>query len=218
MGVRMKYPHLFFLAAALTLALINLPARAAGVVDRPGQALAGMENPGQNLRLYLPATRLSQAQNPAALAPEIGNWRLVRTPGPEHTEVVSIMRTADFLKSDPDFAGMMIRCSQTGSLQIGFITIRPFPPRAKPKVTISAGKSPQVHFDASVLPSGSIIGLPHEAEVLANGVWQSARKLTVDINGEGAKIHGIVSISKLAKAIAYLRANCPAPGSSNGTR
>ena len=138
----------------------------------------------------------------------LGKWRLVRTPGPEKGDVVSIMHTADALRSDPEFAGMAIRCRPKSGLQIAFVLITPFPPRSHPKVTVAVNQT-NVHFQAEVIPPGSMIALPNEAEVLAKGAWQSAKELTVDIEGDGAKIHGIVSLENLSGAIAQLQASCP---------
>jgi hypothetical protein len=137
-----------------------------------------------------------------------GNWRLVKTPGPDNTrEIVSIMRTAEALKSDPDFAGLTIRCGEQAGFQIAFVVIRPFPPRSRPEITVSDGRS-NARFEALVLPSGSMLSLPAEAEVLARGSWQATKELTVDIEGDGAKIHGIVSLTNLSGAISLLQANC----------
>ena len=84
-------------------------------------------------------------------------------PGPENkSEVVSIMHVADALKSDPDFAGLMIRYREKSALQIAFVVIRPFPPRSHPQISISAGQT-NVHFESSVLPPGSLLSLPNEA-------------------------------------------------------
>lgn len=138
-----------------------------------------------------------------------GGWRLVRTPGPQNSGyVVSIMHTADTMRSDPEFAGLLIRCRNNARLQIGFITITPFHPRSHPKVTVMAG-SATTHFQADVLPPGSLIALPNEAEALTRGPWQSAPELTVDIDGGGSKIHGVTSLEGLPAAISQLQANCP---------
>lgn len=136
-------------------------------------------------------------------------WRLVRTPGPEKSgDVVSIMHTADTMQSDPEFAGLLIRCRPDARLQIGFITITPFHPRSHPKVTVTAG-STAAHFQAEVLPPGSLVALPNEAEALVRGPWQSAKDLSVDIEGDGAKIHGAVRLEDLSAAISQLQPNCP---------
>lgn len=160
------------------------------------------QNPGS------PSLILVQAPLNHENIANIGRWRLVRTPGPEKSgEVVSIMHTADVLQSDLDFAGLLIRCREKSSLQIAFVVIRPFPPRTHPQITINTGHT-SVRVQASVVPPGSLLSLPDEAEVLARGPWQSASQLTVDIEGDGAKIHGIVSLENLSRAIAVLQANC----------
>lgn len=135
-------------------------------------------------------------------------WRLVRTPGPDRTDVVSVMRTADIMRSDAEFAGIMIRCRPKSGLQIAFAVITPFLPRSRPKITLGVNRA-DMPFQAEVIPPGSLIALPNEAEVLAKGAWQSAKALTVDIEGEGSKIHGVVSLENLSGAIAQLQASCP---------
>lgn len=138
----------------------------------------------------------------------IGPWRLVRTPAPDNKETVSIMRTGELIKSDPDFAGLMIRCKGTAGIQVGFIVVSPFPPKSQPLVTVSTGKS-SLDFPGSVASPGTIVSLPDEAGVLVQGPWLSARSLTVRIKGDGANIYGTVSLNKLSQAIALLQANCP---------
>lgn len=135
-------------------------------------------------------------------------WRLVRTAGPDKNDVVSVMRTADIMRSDAEFAGIMIRCRAKSALQIAFVVITPFHPRSHPKITVGINHS-NMQFQAEVIPPGSLVALPNEAEVLAKGAWQSAKELTVDIEGEGAKIHGVVSLENLSGAIAQLQASCP---------
>jgi hypothetical protein len=144
-------------------------------------------------------------QDPLA---DAGKWRLVRTPGPEQKEIVSIMHTPALLQSDPDFAGLLIKCRENLGLQIAFAVIRPFPPRTRPQVTVAVDHL-STHFQASVLPSGSLVELPDEAEVLVKGPWQSARQLSVTIEGDGVTIHGIVPLDDLDKAIVMLQSNCP---------
>jgi hypothetical protein len=140
----------------------------------------------------------------------LGRWRLVRTPGPDNKgDVVSIMRTAEALESDPDFAGLMIRCRERSALQIAFVIVRPFALRSHPKIFVTAG-STNVNFEASVIPPGSLLSLPNEAEVLARGPWQSAKELRVKIESGPDKIDGLVSLENLAGAISSLQASCPA--------
>ncbi len=166
-----------------------------------------------NLRTQLlGALAMAFALLPLPASPQgagaLEGWRLVRTPGPDKTDIVSIMRTADIMQSDAEFAGIMIRCRPKSSLQIAFAVITPFHPRSHPKVTLGVNRA-DMPFQGEVLPPGSLIALPQEAEVLAKGAWQSAKTLTVDIEGEGSKIHGVVSLENLSAAMGQLQASCP---------
>ncbi len=138
----------------------------------------------------------------------IEGWRLVRTPGPDRIDVVSVMRTAEIMQSDAEFAGIMIRCRPKSGLQIAFAVITPFHPRSRPKITLGVNRA-EMPFQAEVIPPGSLIALPNEAEVLLQGSWQSAKALTVDIENEGSKIRGVVSLENLSGAVAQLQASCP---------
>jgi hypothetical protein len=138
----------------------------------------------------------------------VQGWKLVRTPGPDRTEIVSTMRTADLMQSDAEFAGMMVRCRPKSGLQIAFAVITPLHPRSHPKITLTVNASP-MRFDGEVIPPGSLVALPGEAEVLARGAWQSAKELAIDIDGDGGKIHGVVPLENLSAAVAQLQASCP---------
>ena len=140
----------------------------------------------------------------------IGRWRLVRTPGPNGEAVVSIMKTAEALQSDAEFAGMMIRCRDTGGLQVAFVLVTPFGPRSKPQITVHDARQSRT-FEASVLPTGTILGLPPDGGVLITGSWRNAKKLSVQIAGEGTIIRGEVLLDSLSPALDLLAANCPPP-------
>jgi len=136
-------------------------------------------------------------------------WRLVRTPDPVGgREAVSITRTADVLKSDLEFAGLMLRCGER-SVEVLIVLVRAFPPRAHPKVKVTAG-SATAEFAASVVPPEVLLLLPHEASALAAGPWQAAPELTVTIEDERGAIRGVVPLTGLGQALALLRSNCPA--------
>jgi hypothetical protein len=196
-----------FVALGLVLLLLSTPGLAwplSYTICNPNGCAAASRG-GENLRLW---TLVQSAIDTSAASP-LGNWHLVRTPGPEKgEEIVSVMHTADALDSDPEFAGLVIRCRPKLPLQIAFVLITPFPPRAHPKITVSADHA-SIHFKSDVIPPGSMLALPKEAEVLAKGPWQSTKKLTVDIEGDGSKIHGVVSLENLSAALAHLQVNCP---------
>ena len=80
-------------------------------------------------------------------------------------------------RSDLDLAGMMLKCGEHGT-EVVVVALAPFPPRARPEVTISAlGK--EWRFAVSIVPPGAELLLPAEASHLAAGPWQSAPELSV---------------------------------------
>jgi hypothetical protein len=139
----------------------------------------------------------------------IGSWRLVRTPNPAGgAEAVSITQTADVAKSDLDLAGLMLRCGES-NIETLIVLVRPFPPRARPKVTVAAsGKSGE--FTATVVPPGAALLLPREATSLAAGPWQSAAELAVAVDDQNP-IRGLISLAGLGPAYRMLMTNCRKP-------
>src|SRR5262249_17223849 len=96
------------------------------------------------------------AQSVILTATSGGSWRLVRTPDPRGgPDAVSIMQTADAARSDIDLVGLTLRCSDTG-FDVLVVFLKPFPPRAHPKVKLTTG-SATVHLEATVIPPGAAI-------------------------------------------------------------
>jgi len=117
--------------------------------------------------------------------------------------------TADVIRSDLDLAGMMLRCAEKDGAEIIIVAVTPFPPAARPSVTIgAAGK--EFRFDARVVPPGAQLLLPPEAMTLATGPWQLAHELTVKVVSQEQSFGGVIPIDGLADALATLTANCPA--------
>ena len=118
-------------------------------------------------------------------------------------------------KSDLDLAGLMLRCGESG-VEVLLVLVRPLPPRADPKVTVSAGGR-TADFTATIVPPGVAVLLPKEATTLATGVWKAAPELSVQISavqGEDerkARIRGVISLAGLGEALALLLSNCPLP-------
>jgi hypothetical protein len=203
-----KLTHFCFWAASVVLgsapgqpAWAQAPTRASALLAQ-AQSPAGM-----------PRTENSGAGE-AAIG-NLGKWRLVRTPGTQKgQDVVSMMRTADLLKSDPDFAGVMIRCAAGLRLQVAVVVVRPFPPKARPVVSIGFAKTSAnktaVKMTATVLPGGTALSLPAEAEALARGSWPSQAEVAFTVEGHGDPIRGVLPTDHLNAAIAYLQSNCPA--------
>jgi hypothetical protein len=147
------------------------------------------------------------ADRPPISSPSLGGWRLVRTTYPDgRDEAVSIMHTADALRSDPDFAGLTVLCGQHG-LEILVILIEPFPPRSRPSITLGAAKN-EIHFEASVVPPGAAILLPDDAVALAKGPWQTLQELPITVELGKTTIRGVVPLSGLGAALQTLMAGC----------
>ena len=172
-------------------------------------------NDTARLRCYEEATP-KPAISPSQMSGRgIGAWRLVRTPNPSGgRDVVSIMETADISKSDLDLAGLMLRCGESG-VEVLLVLVRPLPPRADPKVTVSAGGR-TADFTATIVPPGVAVLLPKEATTLATGVWKAAPELSVQISvvqgeDERSPIRGVISLAGLGEAFTLLLSNCPLP-------
>ena len=160
------------------------------------------------------ATR-ALAQDPGAgrvLRPQpsptsVGAWRLVRTPHPRGgADAVSIMRTADGLRSDPDLAGLMVRCAD-GGFEVLVVLISPVPPRARPEVTFRSG-SGETRFVATVVPPGAAILLPKAAAELATGPWHGISEVLVEVSHDPTPVKGVIPLAGLKPALDTLTASC----------
>jgi hypothetical protein len=157
------------------------------------------------LRCYEATSNRSNKQQPSTA----GAWRLVRTPNPAAgPDAVSIMHTADVSRSDLDLAGLMVRCGE-GTTEVLIVLVRPFAPRAHPKVTIGVVGSNPLELTASVAAPGLLLLLPPEANRLAAGPWQNAPELTIAVADEHAPIQGVVPLAGLGIALSELWQNCP---------
>jgi hypothetical protein len=122
------------------------------------------------------------------------------------------MKTADVTKSDIDLAGLMLRCGKS-NFDVRLVLLRPLPPRARPKVSVTAsGRT--ADFIASVVPPGAEVLLPQEATALASGPWQIAPDLSVEVgpvegDDPSTPIRGVIALAGLRAALAQLQANCP---------
>jgi hypothetical protein len=137
----------------------------------------------------------------------MGDWRMIRTNNPNGgPDAIAMSHTPDMSRSDLDLAGMMLKCADHGQ-EVAIIVLKPFPPRAKPQVTVSAlGK--EWRFVASTLPPGAEVILPPATTTLLAGIWQTAHELAVQVEAQGQSVKGIISIEGLAAASAALTANC----------
>jgi hypothetical protein len=123
-------------------------------------------------------------------------------------DAVAIMRTADTSRSDPDLAGLMIRCGEKPGFEVLLAVVRPFPPRARRDVVIGSGAT-QMVLQAKISSLGTGIILPVEATVFTTGPWQGLKELSVAIKAPEMEIRGVIPLDGLAPAMTRLSANCP---------
>jgi hypothetical protein len=138
----------------------------------------------------------------------IGSWKLVRTPNPSGgADMVSVMHTADILRSDADLAGLTVRCGAAGA-EVLLILSRPLSPSTRPMVVVGAGGT-NVRLEAKVVPPFVTLLLPGEAEALARGPWLSAPEISVEIKYDQGSVRGVIPVGGLSPALQLLAANCP---------
>jgi hypothetical protein len=139
---------------------------------------------------------------------DAGAWKLVRSPDPRGgPDAVSIMHTADVSRSDPDFAGVMLRCAQDG-FEVLVIVIEPRPPRARPRVRLGA-PGEEASYEATVAPPFTALLMPREAAALLEALERSTTpELSIELNGETTAVHGFVPLAGLRPALDGLKASC----------
>ena len=75
--------------------------------------------------------------------------------------------------------------------------IRPFPPRSRPKVTISSSSGLSLTFDARMAAAGATVLLPDEVSAFAAGKWQTTTSLSVAVKEADSEINGVVALNGL---------------------
>jgi len=121
---------------------------------------------------------------------------------------VAIMRTADTSRSDPDLAGLMIRCAEKPGFEVLLAVVRPLPPRARREVVIGSGVT-QVALQTEISSLGTGLILPVEATAFTTGRWQELKELAVAIKDPEMDIRGVIPLDGIASAMARLAASCP---------
>ncbi|WP_354068767.1 hypothetical protein [Bradyrhizobium sp. LB5.2] len=136
-------------------------------------------------------------------------WRFSRTQGPKEGEsFAAITKTAETMQSDPDFAGLIVRCAPKGRTEVLVALIRPFPPKSHPKVTITSTTGGAVTVEASIAAAGAAVLLPDEVSAFAAGKWQTTPSLSVLVKESDTEIKGVVALNGLREAYNSLLANC----------
>lgn len=200
---RTKVPHACLLGIAwIASFLIFAPSAARGKIN-----IARLLAPYAYFQLHVcEETRPNADERASTAAMDVGTWRLVQTPGRGGPGEVSIAQTADATRSDVDLAGLMLRCSNAG-FDVLVIFLKPFPPRAHPKVKLTTGRE-TVLLEATVISPGAAILLPTEAAALVNGSWQSSSELAIEVDDGGAVVRGIIPLGGLGPALSLLTSSC----------
>lgn len=147
---------------------------------------------------------------PAFLVPVAtpSGWKFSRTQGARESEsFASITKTANTARSDPDFAGLIIRCAPKGKIEVLIALIQPFPPRSRPQVTVTAGSFSQT-FEASMAAAGAAVLLPEETGALVSTKWQAVPSLKITVRQETSEIKGMVDLGGLGVAYNSLITSC----------
>jgi hypothetical protein len=156
------------------------------------------------LKNLLPKT----ADKPAASHP-VDSWPMVRTHHPQGgPDAVSIMRTPDTTRSDPELAGLMIRCAETPGLEAMLALVRAVPPRSRRDVVLAAGAT-EVLLHTEVTSAGTALLLPVETSTFTAGPWRDTKEIAVTIRDPDGEIRGVIPIDGIGPAMAKLSANCP---------
>ena len=150
-----------------------------------------------------PPGSISGSQSRPSSIPVAGKWRLVRTPDPRAgKDIVSIMATAELVGSDVDFAGVDLRCADPG-FEVLIFVVGPLRRQARPVIAINGKR-----FDGNVVSPGTVILLPREASNLARDQWRSFHDLSVEVEDDGKKTQGIISLEGFDTALQTLVGTC----------
>jgi hypothetical protein len=135
-----------------------------------------------------------------------GKWHLVRTRDPragrEGQDIFSIMAPAELSGSDVVFAGINLRCADS-DFEVLIFMISPMRPQARPAVAIN-----DKTFSGRVVSPGTAIVLPREASDVAREKWHSFTKLSIEVEEEGTKTRGLISLEGFNIALKTLMENC----------
>jgi hypothetical protein len=136
-------------------------------------------------------------------------WPLIKTPRPGGGgDAIAIMRTADTSQSDPDLAGLMIRCGEKPGLEVVLALIRPLPPRSKRDVIVFSGAA-QTVLHAETAPPGTALVLPIDVTAFTSGPFRDLKQLSIKIIDPESDIRGVIDLDGIGPATAKLSASCP---------
>ena len=154
--------------------------------------------------------KANEAEKPSEQqSPGDETWRLARTRNPGGgPDTVSITKSADADRSDADFSGLMLRCTEGATTAVLVVLAKPLKPRAQPKVKVVAGPTTTELTGSAVTP-GALVLLPEKASALIENAWQSVPELEVTIEADRRSLHGVVVLTEIGNAMQTLQSHCP---------
>jgi hypothetical protein len=183
----------------LAVGLFGSPSAAAEIIMADGAYRSRDEPPR--------GRSLSQGEQPMDPTGKALSWRVVRSAGANGEPGSSaILHTADFERSDPRLAGLMLRCGRQ-RIETIIVVVEPFPPHARPQITLRT-LGQESEFVGTIIPTGAGIRLPSDATDLVTGLWRTARQLEIKVADGDVAIGGVVALAGLPEALEALNAEC----------
>jgi len=138
-------------------------------------------------------------------------WKLAKTVDPGGgADAISISHVADFQKSDPNLAGILLRCVNR-QIELFVIVIEPYPPNIPISLTLKLGNNSASTHRGSVVPPGVMVRLPPEAATALFDRRQQNDDLNVSlVYGTAQTTTGIVNLTGFEQALGRLRTLCNA--------
>jgi len=138
-------------------------------------------------------------------------WQLIKTPDPHGgADAISISHVADFERSDPNLAGILLRCVNH-QIELFVIVIEPYPPQIPIDLTLKLGNSSASTYRGSIVPPGVMVRLPVEAATAIFDRRQQTDDLNVSLASRTTQITtGIVKLTGLEQALGTLKTSCAA--------
>ncbi len=138
-------------------------------------------------------------------------WGLVKTSNPSGgVSMISISHAADTKKSDPNFAGMVLRCVED-RIEILLVVIEPYRPSVQINLTVKVDNGLASTNSGSIVPPGIMIRLAPEAAKFIMEGQRAPDELDVKLISESGAINrGFVKLAGLEPAIVTLKKLCAA--------
>jgi hypothetical protein len=205
---------LMIFAAAVTCLVATTIARSQAGPSEDFESCKAIKADQARLDCFKNLLSNSESGNPAVGEPSKDPWPLIKTPRPGGgADAIAVMRTADTSQSDPDLAGLMIRCGERPGLEIVLALIRPLPPRSKRDVAILSGAGQSILLHAESASPGTALALPIDATAFTTGDWRELKQLSLRILDPQGDIKGVIPLDGVGPAIAKLSVACPSGGS-----